>query len=284
MNYLLIAAAAILFSFQFLFNQSFQRENGAAFKDSLTFSIYAAAGVFVIMLVLNRFRIACNLFTVCVALVYAAVCILCSYASFKAISVVNLSKFSIYMMLGGMLLPAVYGIVCFGESMGAGKLVCGLLIIAALFFTYEKGRNSPKEIFYFAAVFIMNGTVGVISKFHQSNEAMRVDSFSFMAVTSAVRLIICLIIYLILERKLPKVNGKSLLYTGEYALCNGIGNLFLLIALTTLPASVQYPMITGGTIVCSAAVEAIRGEKVRMKTVLAVVIALAASVMMGFFA
>ena len=39
-----------------------------------------------------------------------------------------------------------------------------------------------------------------------------------------------------------------------YGILNKIGNFLLLIALAHLPASVQYPMVTGGVMICSTVI------------------------------
>jgi multidrug transporter EmrE-like cation transporter len=39
-----------------------------------------------------------------------------------------------------------------------------------------------------------------------------------------------------------------------YGVLNKIGNFLLLIALAHLPASVQYPMVTGGVMICSTVI------------------------------
>ena len=57
-----------------------------------------------------------------------------------------------------------------------------------------------------------------------------------------------------------------------------MGNLFLLIALAVLPASVQYPLVTGGVMVCSTIISTIRKEKLTARDYAATVVALLASI------
>jgi multidrug transporter EmrE-like cation transporter len=67
-----------------------------------------------------------------------------------------------------------------------------------------------------------------------------------------------------------------------YAVCNGIGNLFCQIALTTLPASVQYPIITGGVMVFSTLISLARQEPIGGKTYLAATLACLSTILILF--
>ena len=55
----------------------------------------------------------------------------------------------------------------------------------------------------------------------------------------------------------------------------------LLIALLHLPASVQYPVVTGGVIIMSTLIDIIRREKITQKELLAAGIAFVATVLMA---
>ena len=82
-------------------------------------------------------------------------------------------------------------------------------------------------------------------------------------------------------RQIPLVRGKNILFVSGYGVFNGLGNLFLLIALSgehALPASVQYPLVTGGVMVCSTVISTIRREKLTVREYVATAISLLASV------
>ena len=77
------------------------------------------------------------------------------------------------------------------------------------------------------------------------------------------------------------VSRKALLYAGLYSVLNSVGNLLLLIALLNLPASVQYPVVTGGVIIVSTLIVIIRKEKITKKEILAAGVAFIATVLMA---
>lgn len=68
------------------------------------------------------------------------------------------------------------------------------------------------------------------------------------------------------------------LYTG----CNAVGDLLCFTAIRSLPASVQYPIVSGGSMVFSAVISVLAGEKVSKRNWAAVAIAVAATAVMMY--
>ena len=283
MNYILIIISTALFSMQFLFNSKFREECGSGWQASVDFSILSAISGFILLMVINGFSLKFTPFSLMAATVYAVAGILFNFFGIKALNTANLSLYSIFTMLGGMSLPFVYGIGFMNEELSVAKIICFLLIAASLFFTVEKGKSKKGAIKYYIGIFVMNGLFGVISAFHQSYPDINVDSESFLAISRIVTIVICVAIKLIQREKLCKINGKVVLYSGGGAAVNTIGNLFLLIALTNnLPASVQYPIVTGGTIVFSTLISIVRKEHPSKREIIAAVIAFFAATAMAF--
>ena len=280
--YLLLILAAFLFAVQFLFNQQYRRLKGEGLDATMTFSLYTSAISFVILFALGRFQLHITWFSLLIAVLYAAVCLLSSYAGLKAFGTANLSVYSIFMMLGGMLLPFAYGILFANEALSFAKALSILLICAAVGCSFEKGAEGNNAYRFYAAIFILNGLVGVLSKIHLSVAALAVDSYSFMATIQLALLAMCLLYCLMTRQGIPKPSGKLYLCLSGYAVCNGIGNLFCQIALTSLPASVQYPIITGGVMVFSTLISLARREPIGGKTYLAAALACLSTILILF--
>ncbi len=280
--YLLVSAATVLFALQFLFNQKFEQERGNTLKSALEFTLYKSVVIVVMMLIISRFRIAITLFSVILAIIYAVACILMTYFSMKAFAVANLSVYSVFSMLGGMLLPFLAGVGFYNEELTPFKIICCVLIVVSVLLNLRGGKQSKKAFLYYMAVFILNGSVGVISKIHQSSELPHTDSTGFMFLTSAVSVIISALWLLVQHKKIPLIKGKSLGFAAGYGIFNGVGNWFLLISLVNLPASVQYPLVTGGVMVFSTIISMIRKEKLAKTDYIAAAISFVASVLMAF--
>lgn len=282
MMYGFLAVSALLFALQFLFNQQYQKISGDGTNSAVTLSLYLHGISFFLMFVLNGFKLDFTWFSILMAALYAAVVLGYSFSSLKAFKTANLSVFSIFAMLGGMLLPLAYGVIFRNEGFPLTKIICVVLIGVATAMSFEKGKKTKGNLKYYLAVFVLNGLVGVISTIHQTKPELAVDSRSFMATVNICVVIACVVYQLIVNKKITIVSPKEFGYLAGYAGCNGIGNLLCLIALTNLPASVQFPIVTGGTMFFSTTVSIIRKEKPSARTVIASLIAFAATVLMMF--
>ncbi len=282
MYYFLVIIAVLLFSLQFLFNQRFEQSRGESLDSALEFSLYKSVVIVVIMLIISGFKVQITAFSLLMAVIYAFSGIAMTVFSMKAFAVANLSVYSVFSMLGGMLLPFVLGVGFFDEELTVFKIICCALIVLSVLLNIKKGKQDKKAIVYYMAVFILNGMAGVISKIHQSSERPHSDSSGFMMLTSLVTVAICAVWLIIKHKKIPLIKGKELLFASGYGVFNGIGNLFLLMSLVHLPASVQYPLVTGGVMLFSTLISAVRKEKITVKEYIAAAVSFVASVLMAF--
>lgn len=273
----MIVGAAFLFSLQFLFTSRYEAETGGGWNASLKFSLYSGISGLVVLFIVNSFRLSFSGISLALAALYAVICIGCSYASIKAFQYGNMSVYSVYCMIGGMLLPFIYGVAC-GEDFTVMRLICCLLIALSVVLTIQKGEGSRKAMRYYIMIFVLNGLGGVICAFHQAQPAA-VDNGSFMMLSRMVTIPVCLL--LLLKSRDYKLNFRALFYSAGYSVLNNLGVLLQLTALLTLPSSVQFPLVTGGVIVFSTVFSFLRREKVTGRQVLAAVVALAASVFMA---
>ncbi len=280
--YTLVIISTVLFSLQFLFTQRFQETSGTGMKPTLVFSLYKSLVIIFMMLLISGFKIGFSWFSLLMATVYAVSSMAMSYYSLKAFAVANLSVYSVFSMLGGMILPFFLGVLFFDEGDKlVFKIICCALIVVAVLLNIKSGKQDKKALFYYFAVFVLNGMSGVISKLHQSSPYSPVDSTSFMLWSSVVTVVLSAAWLLIAYRQIPLIKGKNIFFVTGYGVFNGLGNLFLLIALSGesgLPASVQYPLVTGGVMVCSTIISTIRKEKLTVREYIATFIALLASI------
>lgn len=282
MMYALLTFAALLFAIQFLFNQQFRKFNGDGDDSTVIFAGYTHGISFLIMLVLSGFKLEFTWFSVLIAAIYAVVVLGYNYASLKSFATANLSVFSIYAMLGGMLMPLAYGIIFCNEEPSIFKIFCIVLIVIATALSFEKSTTKGNNLKYYLGVFVLNGMVGVLSKIHQSDSTLAVDSKSFMATINIIVFVICLAYQLVKNKRIEKISFKAFGSVAGHAFCNGIGNLLCLIALVSLPASVQFPITTGGVMVFSTIISLIRKEKPSPRTLISTAIAFVSTVLMMF--
>jgi drug/metabolite transporter (DMT)-like permease len=179
-------------------------------------------------------------------------------------------------MIGGMVLPFVFGLFM-GEEFKLVRVVSCLTIVAVIIFTADKSGSHKGGFKYYISIFLLNGCVGIVSKLHQSAEQLCVDSASFMMI-SKMWMILIAGAALLIKGGGFRVTKKGAAFCGLYAVINSLGNLLVLIALKYLPASVQYPLITGGTMLFAFVIALIRRDKLTKKDLLGTVLAIAATI------
>ncbi len=282
MYYLMLTFAAFLFSSQFLFNQKFEEQCGSSFTSTMIFSMYSSAAGFFILLIISGFKLTFSWFSVFIATLYAAINILYNIASVKSFEYVNLSAYSVFAMLGGMLLPSVYAIFFLHEPVNLLKILCYFMIISALFFNIDFSHKGRRKIYYIA-VFILNGAVGIISVIHQNNTMYAADSFSFLMISRIISTLICIPFIVKSNSAFKNTPKKAIWYCVYFAAFCSIGNLMVLIALKHLQASVQYPIVTGGVMIMSLMISLLRKEKISYKNVISTAIAFLSTVLISIY-
>ena len=280
MYYCLIAVSAVMFGLQFYFNRAFQKNEGNSIDSALIFSLLTAVGVAVIMFFINKGKIEFTAFSFVMAFIASLIGIAFVYFSAFVYDRVNLSVYSLFSMLGGMILPTIYGIAFCSEDFSVRLMFCVAVIIVALFIGTEL-KADKKTKTYCSVIFVLNGLAGVVSKCHQSN-AMATSSSNFMLVKSIITVLICISVLLIKRVKFKLNNPTKSVYASMcYAFFTGIANFLVLVALIHVNASVQYPMITGGTIVVSLMISIIGRETVTRKNYISAVLALMATILIA---
>lgn len=260
--YGLITLAVIMFGTQFFFNDKFQKEYGSSVHSTFLFNFCTSITGLICLLIINKLALGFTPFTLLMATVAALNSLLYTFCAIKAFAHINLSLFSIFAMLGGMLLPFVFGILFYDEPFTLGKGLCILLIVAALALTVKqkKGKGGGGFIYY-AGVFVLNGMSGVISKLFTSAPYEKASSASYSIWMAMVGAALSGIVLLFMVKKMKRPTPKALGFTLGYGALNKVANYFLLIALAVLPASVQYPFVTGGTMIVSCVISVLRRQR-----------------------
>ena len=251
MYYAMVMAAVVMFGLQFFCNQQYERECKSGLSASMMFIFGGAVAGLVVLLAVNGFKWEFTPFTVLMASLAALDGMAFSFCSLKALGKINLSLYSLFSMLGGMVLPFCLGVFFFDEQFTLGKAICLVAVIAALLMSVEKGTAKGGTVYYIG-VFVFNGLSGVISKFFQASELPKTSEAAYSVWTAVMTALISGLILIFVWKKSPlKLNAKALVSMAGNGILNRVANFLLLLSLAYLPASVQYPMITGGVMIVS---------------------------------
>ena len=273
MYYFLIILSVILFGGSFALNDGYRKREGGSIRASLMFTFTSSVAGLIILMAINGFKFEFTPFTFVIALLASLIGFGFTYCSFKALGRINLSLYSLFSMLGGMVLPFLQGIFFYNEPVTLAKILCFILICIALILTLEKSEKR-NGLIYYIGIFILNGMSGVLSKLFTSLpfEKTSAEGYSILiAICTTVLSGLILLIFFREEKSAPSIS--SIVLSAGNGIANKIANMWLVIALANVDASVQYPMVTGGVMIVSTAISFFSKIKPSNKELLSVLIA-----------
>ena len=306
MGYLYISIASILFSTQFAFTKQYQRRAGNDLRA--IFLTYAVGPIVFLLITLctEGFQIKVTPFSAIFSAYHLISAFLMGYCSIKALASGSLSNYSIFMMSGGMILPCVYGAIWGGDDFGVFKIIGIALILSAVLIKVNfKEKASLKTYLYLVGLFVLNGMAGVVASIYQSDifpyarpNPQQYSMFNNLLVMG-VAWVAFLVCFVVEHRRQktelgeaydPQMNKDQLItyakaspWSMASSLVNNVANLLLMFALLTVQPSVQYPVITGGSIFLSALIGLLFfKEKPDKRTWLSVALVIAGTVFIMF--
>ena len=259
MYYALVILSTVLLSVEFCSNKTYQKWAGVAPAASFAYNALLGAFQIPVFLVLNKFRFEFTPFSAVMAFCMAICALLYTVIGLKMMSSGKMTIYTLFLMSGGMTLPYLFGIVFWNEAPSVLRIF-GILMILGGVIIANTGKERPawKFILLGVLVFVLNGCVSILSKAHQI-EAVRATvssaSFGMLSAISTALFSGCAIAVFAkktpedvraipMRRVVPLIAGTAIIH--------GISYLLQLIGAVHLPATVLYPIITGGAIVFTA--------------------------------
>ena len=256
-GYLLIIAATVLLALSFAISKKYQLSVGDSATAGLFFN--AANGFFtaVVFLAICGFKVLLTPFSAAMAVllsVFAAAYVL---LGFKVMKSGGVSIYTMFLMSGGMILPYVYGLLRLGEDFSFLRLIGLILILAATVITNTDDKMGRRSLIpLLILIFVLNGLVSIVSKVHQTAGTYEtVSAEQFVMWSGVAKLAVCAV-SLIFIKKNDAPRGIKLIHAlpliAASAVIGGVSYLLQLIGAESVPASVLYPCVTGGSIIFSA--------------------------------
>ncbi len=257
-EYIFVILSAVLLAVDFLIARLYQKAEGTTPVKVFRFNFFIGLFSVVIFFFINGCRFEFTWFSAILALVMTSLAILYTLIGFKVLAEGNTAYYSFFLMTGGMVVPYLWGLLFLNEKFSLLRMAGLALIIGAAFVIHAGGKKlSPKIIVMCASIFLLNGFVSVISKEHQISD-MAVSSSAYVILTSLVKVFVCggiLIAYSVKGgNSVPRQKSgvKSTLLLAGSALVSGLSYMLQLNGASKLPATVLYPIVTGGSIVFTA--------------------------------
>ena len=271
-DYVFIISAVVCFAAQFAFTKLYEGAAGQSSTSSLVMLVGTSLVGAMIFFIAGGFSVEFSPISLIWGAVFAVIMIPYYMIGIKVLSLGSLAVYSMFMMLGGMLVPFFYGIIFLSEEISIGKIAGTVLLTVFIVLQAlwqgepkEKSAGKGKKYLFFAlclVIFFINGMTGVVAKAH-SISAGAVSETSFTAIYCAMTSLLSLTILLLTLTKNGKsklgvikkaVSPKPILIMVLLGAAAYGGNFLQLLAADKVPASVQFPLVSGGVIVLSALV------------------------------
>lgn len=316
MYYAMLIGASFLFGSQFMVTKAFEKNYGKTVRASLSFSLlyslFAGVIFFIIKLISSGTVFNLNPFSLCMAFGLSLVNILSSAIGIKTLALGDIAVYSLFLMLGGMIVPFFAGIVFLKESVSVCNLIGVAIMIIALclpVFFGKKNKNAVEaqtegdttkktSIFFYVLcvfLFILNGLSSTLSKFNSVREGAALGA-EFTFYTYGIQFVISLAAFALMtafgksdktqsEEKQPVILFRPVAIGcgAAFGAVNGTAFLLSSVAAEHVVAVAQYPLITGATILFSSLLAFLfYREKPTALQLVQIVISLAATILFMF--
>lgn len=316
MYYAMLIGASFLFGSQFMVTKAFEKNYGKTVRASLSFSLlyslFAGVIFFIIKMVSSGTVFNLNPFSLCMAFGLSLVNILSSAIGIKTLALGDIAVYSLFLMLGGMIVPFFAGIVFLKESVSVCNLIGVAIMIIALclpVFFGKKNKNAGEaqtdcdtkkktSVFFYVLcvfLFILNGLSSTLSKFNSVREGAALGA-EFTFYTYGIQFVISLAAFALTtalgksdktqnEEKQPGILFRPVAIGcgAAFGAVNGTAFLMSSVAAEHVVAVAQYPLITGATILFSSLLAFLfYREKPTALQLVQIVISLAATILFMF--
>ena len=255
MYYALILLSVVMFGGCFALNDVYRKLRGSNLKISMEASFIGSLAGLVFLLIINSFKFEFTFFTFVMALLASLNGLAFTFCTFRALDSVNLSLFSLFSMLGGMMLPFLQGILFYGEAVTVAKVAAVVLICISLSLSVDR-KGKGGGLIYCIGIFIFNGMSGVLTKLFNTLPFERTSAAGYSIWGGIITVLLSGSVWLILNHREKaqagaKFSPKACAIGAATGAINKVANFILVLALVHVDASIQYPAVTGGVIIVS---------------------------------
>lgn len=248
MNALLLLTTLVCLSMQSVFRKIYAGRTGGG--GVYTYTVIAGAGTLLFFIATSK-GFVWDARIIPYAVIFAISYIVAGVFGLKAIATGSLSLTSLVTNCS-LILPTFYGLIFLSEESSVFLYAGIILLIAALVMVNKTGETTPvtgKWLLFVSVAFIGNGMCSISQKAQQDAFA-GAGKNELMIIALAIVVVVNFVFVLLTERKnlvsYVKKGWLNGLLGGAF---NGVVNLFVMFLVGRLPASVVFPLISGGGIV-----------------------------------
>lgn len=278
--FLMLVASAIGISGNFSVTKIYQKTMGTALYESAVFNTLVGLFGAIFFWALYGFNIEFTPYSALIAFIISMLVGGYTMIGFKIMSMGSMTVYTLFLMLGGAIVPYIYGLLFLGESVNVSNIIALLLIAVSVILNSGKKiseKQSVKFLLLCLAVFLINGATSVFAKIHQiETEFKTVSSESFVILKNIARFLSFGLILPFCKNKTKafmKMPKSMYLVMLASAVISSFSYLFQLIGASNLPATILYPVVTGGSVVFTSIFDRVFfNQKLHKRTIIGIVI------------
>lgn len=285
MDYLILFLGVILSSATAVLLKIYQNQFGVSKKFTFFFTGCMTLAIAIVMICFAKFTFNLSILGIIIAIIMGVLYSLNMPTYQKALSIGGIGRCSIFLFLGGLLLPFLYGAIWLNEQVTVYKIIGLVVVVAAVFVQLDlKSSSTGKSFFiYGILIFLMNGLFCVLLKVEA---VLKSNTFETMCIAGASASIISFIMFFITKGEKSgvffgvKPKLIALGTTVGYGAMNGFSNVINIYVASKLPATVQFPVNSAGVIV----VTVLSGivffkEKLNLRSIFSIILSIIAIVL-----
>lgn len=208
--YIMTLLAAIGTAGNFAVTQVYQKEMGSCVREGVIFNIFVGLFSGIIFFVASGFKLEFTAFSLIMAILFTLFVGSYTIIGFKIMSMGSITVYTLFLMLGGVVVPYIYGIVFWRETVNLQKIAALLLVILAVWLNTSGGkeqRQSVKFLLLCLAVFLLNGGTSVVSKVHRIEEVYPTISAQEFAALKNFARVVCFSLFCHFVKRTKKHTG-----------------------------------------------------------------------------
>jgi len=288
MDIIFLALIVIFQTFQGCMAKEYNKRSNECTMMFAGITVFFAMIVFVIsFLVTNGLDFNFSVDTLWYAILFALTYGGATVGSIYAVKTGSLSLTSLLTSFS-LLIPTFYGIFVLDEETSAYLYIGLVLLCASLILVNFNGKEDSgnqkitfKWLIYVIISFVGNGICTITQKMQQINQNGMYKN-EFMIVALLIVFVGVMIISLITEKNHKSCFKPALITGGARGLGNGIVNLLVISLAITMPASVLFPVVSGGGIALTAILAmTLYKERLSLQQILAMIFGIASVVFLN---
>ncbi len=263
------------------------KDFGSSFLTACVYNALSCISA-VLVLIIWGGGLSISIYTLLLGVVFGLITAIQTTSNLKAISLGPMA-FSQLFLSSSMIIPALSGVLFFGESISIWQILGIALTFCAFILAPSQNANDKKASFSWLAfcliVFFSTGFIGVLQKIHQSSN-FKQELNGFLIVAFLTTFLVSNVCLIVLRKDFkPLLKSKSTLKLVFFGLLFGVfvavNNKLNLFLSGVLDSALFFPLINGGGLVLTTLFSIIIfKEKLTLKRWIGVLVGLVAVILL----